>query len=747
MIKVDDLARWNRIALFGGTSAYALLLAVPAAAQTATAQTATAQTATAQSDVASTAAQQGNDGALEEIVVTAQRFNENLQKVPIAVSAITADTLESRGIRSTDDLNIIVPSLNTQRISGVGAIFIRGVGSNSRAPGLEPPVAFYVDGVYLPGALSSSSSFNSIERVEVLKGPQGTLFGRNSMGGLVNVITADPSETLQGHIKGGYGSYDTVEGDLYISGPITGNLAADFSAYGYHQGEGWGRNLTLGGDANYRKEYQFRSKWQWKPGADTVITLAGDYAWNSTDLGATAMTLPNLPPPPASLALARFRGSIYDTIANLRNTGILKNYGGYFRVSHDLGGIRLVNTSAYRMVTRKDQLDNDATPYTASHAFFTDNTESFSNELQILGAPDSSVQWQAGLFYFHSRAGYQPQTIFAPAFGAALFRRNDSEQVNNSYSGYAQATFPLFSDATKLTLGGRYTTDRKKFTGTVSSAAGLIANVNDRKNESRFTYRAALSHQFTPTILGYASISSGFRSGYWNASNPLQPPVDPEELTSYEVGVKSELFDRRVRINLSGFYYDYKNLQLIQTRVEGALTANAAQATVYGIELEGQAKVTRHFSLTYGLSLIKSKYDSYPNATSFVTSPTTGVGVGRPVDNSGNDLQRTPKATGNIGFDWKIPTEKSGEFGLSGNYAYNDGFFFEPDNQYREPAYSLVNMELRWTAPEEHFTVRAWVKNLLDKQYYTLIRTASGLPPYGSPGSPRTYGATVQFDF
>lgn len=744
MIELGRIARRNRAAvLIGGASALTLAIAMPASAQTEAAP----MPAAGPVSPPPASSEESNDASLQAIVVTAQRFSEDLQKVPIAVSAINADTLESKGIRSTDDLNLLVPSLNTQRISGVGAIFLRGVGSNSRAPGLEPPIAFYVDGVYLPGALSSSSTFNAIDRVEVLKGPQGTLFGRNSMGGLVNIITSDPSDTLTGHIKGGYGNYDTLEGDLYVSGPITNNLAADFSAYGYDQGEGWGRNLVLGGDANYRKEYQFRSKWQWKPGADTVITLAADYAWNSTDLGATAMTLPDLPPPPPSLALAFFRGSIYDTISDLRNTGVIENYGGYFRISHDLGGVRLVNTSAYRMVTREDQLDNDATPYLASHAFFTDNTESFSNELQVLGSPDNPLQWQAGLFYFHSASGYQPQTIFAPAFGAALFRRNDSEQVNNSYSAYAQATFPLFSDATKVTLGGRYTTDRKKFTGVVSSAAGLIANVDDRQNESKFTYRVAISHEFTPTVLGYASVSSGFKSGYWNASNPTQPPVNPEELTSYEVGLKSELFDRRVRLNLSAFYYDYTNLQLIQTRVEGALTANAAEATVYGMELEGQANITRNFSVTYGLSLIKSKYDSYPNATSFVVSPTDGIGIAVPVDNTGNDLQRTPKATANIGFDWTIPTDNSGEFGVSGNYAYNDGFFFEPDNQYRAPAYSLVNMELRWTEPSERFIVRAWAKNLLDKEYYTLIRTASRLPPYGSPGAPRTYGATVQFNF
>jgi len=732
--------RRHRVALLLGASFIAVsAMAIPASAQTAPAPPAEYQPAAAP--------QVADDGiALQDIVVTAQRFNENLQKVPIAVSAITAESLEARGIRTTEDLNIAVPSVNVQRTSGVGAIFIRGVGSNSRAPMQEPPVAFYVDSVYYPGALSSSSSFANIERLEVLKGPQGTLFGRNSMGGLVNIITTDPSDVLTGQIKAGYGNYDTAEGNLYLSGPITSNLAADFSAYGYHQGEGWGRNLTLGGDVNYRKEYQFRSKWQWKPGDATVITLSGDYAWNSSDIGATAMTLPNLAPPPASQALTVFRGTIYDTTSNLRNTGVLKNYGGYFRVSHELGSIRIVNTSAYRMVQRVDVLDNDESPYSISDAYFTDNTESFSNELQVLGSPDNRIQWQAGLFYFYSRSGYQPQVIFAPAFGASLFRRNFSEQKANSYSAYAQATFPIFSDATKITLGGRYTSDVKHFFGTIDSAAGRLATVHDAKTEGRFTYRAAISQQFAPTVLGYASISSGFKSGYWNGSNPAQAPVNPELLTDYEIGLKTELFDRRVRLNFSAFYYDYTDLQLTQTRITGSVNANAAAATVYGLEIEGQANVARDFSITYGASFIRGKYDSYPNATSFITSPTTGIGVSTQVDNSGNDLQRTPKMMANIGFDYRIPTS-SGEFGINGVYSYNDGFFFEPDNQYREPAYSIVNFELRWTDPNEKYTIRAWIKNAFDKQFYTLLRTASGTPPYAAPGAPQTFGVSAQINF
>ena len=231
--------------LAGGTSVLALMSAAPAWAQSTVDESAETQSAPAD-------APETESRRLTEVVVTAQRRDQSLQDVPISVSAISDEALAERGIRTTADLNVLVPSMNAQRISGANAVFLRAVGSNSRAPMLEPPVAFYVDGVYYAGALSSSSSFSNVERIEVLKGPQGTLFGRNSMGGLVNVITSDPTDELTGHVKVGYGNYDTFEGDAYISGPIATNLAADFSIYGYDQAEGWGENLTVGGDANFR---------------------------------------------------------------------------------------------------------------------------------------------------------------------------------------------------------------------------------------------------------------------------------------------------------------------------------------------------------------------------------------------------------------------------------------------------------------------------------------------------------------
>jgi iron complex outermembrane recepter protein len=694
------------------------------------------------------AAPAASDGALGEIVITAQRRSENLQTVPIAVTVLNADALESKGVQTTDDLNLLVPGLHVSRNTSTGVIFIRGIGTNSVNPGIEPPIAFYTDGVYAAGAYSDIASFSNLDHIEVLKGPQGTLFGRNSTGGLVNIITKDPSEEFSGHITGGYGNYDTTEGNLYLTGPIATGLAADISLYGIDQGDGWGRNFTTGRDVNYRDEAAARTKWQYKPSEDTTFTFAADYARTVSDWGNVGQPLPGLPTPPvATWPGAVFRGSIYDATGNVVAKDTITNYGGYFRIDHNLGAVRIVDTSAYRLTQRISLQDLDQTSVSTTAGLYgPDITQTFSQELQFLSPQSSYIQWIAGLYYFNANAGAKPLTIFGPALGAAQYERIYDSINTNSYSGFAQTTIPLFSPQTQLTLGVRYTEDLKSIFGTIDTASAHLGAVTGHDSWGDLTYRAALQRQLTPTVLAYVSTSTGFKSGTYNASNPLQPPVSPEKLTAYEAGLKTELADRRIRLNLSGFYYDYSDLQL--TQIEGTTTilSNAAKAKIYGGEVEGEADIVHNLAITYGVSLLHSEYTSFKNAVSYVTSPTTGLGVPTPTNETGNELQRTPNENFDLGFDYTLPTSV-GEFGLNGTYAYNGAFYFDPDNQYRQGGYGLVDGELRWQPDGGRYRVRAWVKNALDKQYYALIRTGSGIPPDGFPGAPRTFGVSFELKF
>jgi iron complex outermembrane receptor protein len=692
------------------------------------------------------AAPPSSNGGLEEIVVTAQRRSENVQTVPIAVTVLTADALESKRVETTDDLNLLVPGLNVSRATSTGVTYIRGVGTNTVNPGVEPPIAFYTDGVYAAGAYSDIASFSNLDHIEVLKGPQGTLFGRNSMGGLINIITKDPSEEFSGHITGGYGNYDTGEGNLYLTGPVAQGLAADISLYGIDQGDGWGTNLTTGRQVNYRDEAAARTKWQYKPSDNTTFTFAADYSRTVSDWGNIAQPLPGLPTPPASFP-AVFRGTIYDATSTIPSKDTIINYGAYFRINHDLGAVRIADTTAYRQTRVVTLIDDGESQVPTTAGFFDpDITQTFSQELQILSPESSDIQWIAGLYYFNSNAGNKPLTISGPGEGAKQYERIYESINTNSYSGFAQMTIPIFTPQTKLTLGIRYTEDLKSIVGSVDTALASLGSVAGDKSWGDLTYRAALQRQLTPNVLAYVSTSTGFKSGTYNASNPLQPPVNPETLTDYEAGLKTELADHRIRLNLSGFYYDYKNLQLSQSVGSEVILSNAARAEIYGGEIEGEADVVHNFSITYGVSLLHSEYTSFKNAVSFVTSPTTGLGVATTVNETGNELQRTPTQTYDLGFDYSLPTSV-GEFGLDGTYAYNGGLYFDPDNQYRQGGYGLVNGELRWRPNDRRYQVRAWIKNALNKQYYDLIRTGPGIPPDGYPGPPRTFGVSFELKF
>ncbi|MET0497946.1 MAG: TonB-dependent receptor [Steroidobacteraceae bacterium] len=686
-------------------------------------------------------------GGLEQVIVTAQRREQNLQEVPIAVTAVTGAMAEARGIRTTDDLNMAVPGLNVSRSISTGLLYLRGVGNNSTNPGQEANVGFYVDGVYYATVVSDVSSFASnVDHIEVLKGPQGTLFGRNTTGGLLQVVTKDPSQTFGGKVNVGYGNYETTSASAYLTGGVSENVAADLSVNYSDQGEGWGRDIYRNTDVNFRDDLNVRSKWVYQPSEDWKVTAAADYNHIKSDLGSTRQMLAGLPRTPAALGSIVFNGNIYDAQTNAPVEDDIEGGGLALRVEHDTGGVRLVNIAAARRMNRLTLLDLDSTPGERSRASYDEQeAKTFSEEFQVMSSADSNIQWIAGLYYFNANDGVHPLTIYNAALGAALYQQIDVSLRTESYSGFAQASLPL-SDKMSLTLGARYTVDDKEVDATVRTALALVSTVDTDKSWSEPTFRAALDYQLTDSVLAYVSVNTGFKSGLYNATTPTQPPVNPEKIISYETGIKSELFDRNLRLNFAGFYYDYTDLQL--TRFTGTSTQlqNAADAKVYGFEIESEASVGEGWTILAGASVLSSEYEKFQGAVSFTTNPVTGLGQQVILDVSGNDLQRTPAFTFNAAVDYRHPIA-AGEIGFNVGYYYNDGYFFEPDNQLEQPSYGLVNAEASWTAPNEHYKVKLWARNLLDEEYFNLMGTSNGGPPIGAPGAPRTYGMALSYDF
>src|ERR1044072_6896049 len=514
----------------------------------------TAGAAHAQSVEAGAAAPQSEVGGLQDIVVTAQKRSENMQDVPIAVSAVRGDALAALGVQDATQLKIAVPTLYSANSNGYYTSNIRGIGSFGYGVLVEAPVSLYIDGVYLASPLSSQCMLNNIESVEVLKGPQGTLFGRNATGGLVHIHTLTPGSNTVGRFSAEYGNYDILSAAAYLSGPITDQLSAGISANVKTQGDGFGRNVTRGGDTNrLNHAVNLRSKWVWRPGSDTTVTLTGDYAdtkGSQPDIVAAPGTLSGFVPGKVAPDLG------WGSESNLPYRQKTWSLGTSLRIEQDLGSVNLTSTTAYRKQRYNLVEDLDFGSVDVGNLFQIQNDKQFSQEIQLSSKGSSRLQWTGGLYYFNAKSHGDPLFIGFQNFAAA----GNSDYVyrvgQRAESGavFGQATYEVL-DNTRITLGGRYTKEKKtEPAGTldiIAPSAPVITIPNPERsvNFSKFTYRISVDHRFSDDVLAYASFNTGFKSGGFNANSPGAAPYRPEKLKAYEIGLKSELFDRRLRLN------------------------------------------------------------------------------------------------------------------------------------------------------------------------------------------------------
>jgi len=534
------------------------------------------------------------DGAsgLEEIVVTAQRRTEKLQDVPISVSALTATTLANAGVGTTEALLQVVPSLNVTRTASGSVPFIRGVGTQDTTIGNESGVATYVDGVYYMAQTGTIFSFNNVERVEVLKGPQGTLFGRNATGGLINVITRDPSatESIEGRV--GYGNYKTLQGSLYATGGGD-TLAADIAAYHVKQDEGFGRNLVSGDDINLRDETSVRSKVLWRPADSAKLTASADWSQIKTDFGLNRNAYPG-----ATLAGGVKLGntSPYDSPSNFRSyVPDYYHWGASLRFEQELDWAQLTITSAYRDFKFTWNYDQDATPARLADIIVNNKNTSLQNEVLLVGSVDR-LDWTAGLFALNATSKLDPLSVrsIGPSSNFDLY----SKQKLDSYAAFTQGTYAL-TDTTKVTAGVRYTQDERDLTGRNiagpgnAAGAGAVLRVNaNNATFSKVTWRASLDHKFTDDVLGYVSYSRGFKSGLFNQSSQAGDPIRPETIDAVEVGSKSEMLNGTLRLNAAAFYYEVKDLQVSRS-VQGRCVAARCKVHIVSARCQFQSGTRR----------------------------------------------------------------------------------------------------------------------------------------------------------
>jgi iron complex outermembrane receptor protein len=716
---------------------------------------------------ATTTAAPAGDASLVEIVVTAQRRSENLQNVPITVTAVSGDQLIASGVQNTQDLSAVVPGLTFPVSQGTALPHLRGVGNSAVEAGVENSVALYVDGVYYATAAGSVLSLNNVAEVEVLKGPQGTLFGRNSTGGLIQITTKDPTQDFHGDASVGYANYNTTSLEGYVTGGITSALAADLAIQLSHQGDGYGRNFATGEEAyQLDSNISARSKFLWTPTDATAVRLSLDYEKSHiysgfSEVPGTAASNVFYAQTPQLITLPP-----YDVNESLQPVQNMEGGGASLRVTQDLGFAQLIDITAYRQTSFFFTVDVDLGPQPYFGVLSNQSDEQESQEIQLQSESSGKWHWTTGLYYFHALDAATPLTTTfsgpaSPPVGPDEYLTQitvASEQITNSIAGYGQASYEIFPRTT-LTLGVRLTHEVKSLEGRETGQINDFFTVPFGSNSGSIsvtkpTYRASLDYKFTDDILGYVSYNQSFKSAGYNIQTITAPPYNTEELQAYEVGEKAQFFDSRVRLNASGFYYNYNNIQVVQFEGGSATVYNGASARIFGSDIDLEVAVTRGLTLNAGVEVLRDYFTSFPCAEHFagganVSSPacTDSTVPSLPYQQSaaGNKLPYTPTVSATIGLDYRLPLFNGvGDFSIDD--AFNSGYFPEPDNNLRQPAYSVLNGSIKWSAANDRYFVRLWGKNLANK-LYTLQLSSSAQQFSEAYAPPRTYGVTVGSNF
>lgn len=716
-------------------SGSALAAAVPSASWAQSTAT-TEEAAAAENEQSLAADDEADIPTVPEIVVTAQRRAERLVDVPISITAVNTRTLEVAGITTTAELGRVVPGL---RLDLSGAFFqptVRGVGSALAGVGLSSNVATYIDGVYRPSPFTTNFEFADIDSIQVLKGPQGTLFGRNATGGAILVKTADPTFSPRAHGKVSYGRYNEVHASAAASTGITDAVAVSLSGV-YARSDGFVTDINTGEDLADFERYGLLAKILFEPTDNLSFLLTGE-RYRARDDGVIAYTafdgrtfargVPGIAVPTERGRAATDEDIRYEVerdAVSLR--AVLETSGG-----------TITSTTAYSNDDVPHQLiDFDATALPGLSVDIPFNETTFTQELIFVSELGGNVDWTFGLFYFYDK-GVIPR--YDARIGGAPLNFFSVGVTTNAYAAFFDATWRL-TDRLSLTGGGRYSLeDQVGF----FEAFPPSAVVSAKEQFSGFTPRAVLRYELDPDASIYASYNGGFKAGGFAPTTFDLTPFRNEEIDAYEIGFKMarNIFD----LQTSAFYYDYTDLQIANYASGVGIIENAAQSEIYGADAQISARVTERLSLQAGVAYTHSEYVSFPDASFYpgTGTPTDPVRVEQ-TDASGQPLIRTPKWTGSISASYEQPIgDNTLRFGA--NYYLTSGFNFDPVGQFRQDGYGLLSGRIEFMPASERFSIAVYGNNLTDETYLTQVLPFSGaiLQTYGTP---LTYGVEVGFKF
>lgn len=410
---------------------------------------------------------------------------------------------------------------------------------------------------------------------------------------------------------------------------------------------------------------------------------------------------------------------------------------------HDMGWASVKSITAYSRQHFTWNYDVDATPLPVANAFIDPHDRNVSEEVQLFSPSGGRVEWIAGLYYLHSKSDFGNATVTGLAVGPGLYSNVRATQTTDSIAGFGQATVELLPKL-RLTLGGRYTSDERKLAGGIDTALGPGVPVDKEATFNKFTYRGALDYRLTDDILGYVSVSSGFKSGLFNTTQPYQDVIKPETLTAYEAGVKTEFWDKRAQVNASYFFYRYADLQTNRVEQFNLVTVNSGIAHLHGVDLDFNLVPIRHLSVQGGVSYLHAKFVDFPDALYFAPLPTGGYATSQG-DATGNSLVRAPEWTYLINGQYSIDSAV-GSWIAGVSFNHTSSFYWDIQNTYREPATDAMNATLTWIAPNSHLELSIWGKNLLNEQINTYVAPTQ-LGYIALPAAPVTFGGSIRVRF
>jgi iron complex outermembrane receptor protein len=672
----------------------------------------------------------GDDSTLEEVVVTARRRAENVQDVPISITQVSGAQLAASGIGDFRELDGVVPNMvQTGLESNVSpTISIRGIGSDARNIGFESGVSMYVDGVYTGRPVSWMGELVDVDSIEVLRGPQGTLFGKNTIAGAINITTTKPSDKFRASGELELGDYSLVRATASLSGPISDKVFVGVSGFKTER-DGYQKNLFDGRDLWDKNDYGGRIQLRFAPSDNLDILLEAD--------GLHEKLAPNVNTVISGLGSTAANGP---RVVNINEPVFSERtiWGVNLNINYTLpNGGTLTSITAQRYNDVEFLSDDDGSPVPILFSDFLDEESQFTQEVRYASPSEGRFRYVVGAYYLRQTVDTD-RLSRAPAGGLAPFDIDITMQAKvqaTDYAVFGQADYDL-TDALTLTAGLRYTKIEKDVVVDLVGSVpfGIISLTNHREDQEADAVSPTLSllYKVNENLNAYATVSRGFKGGGFNADFVSNPNLafDPEYVTNYEGGLKFEGFGRRLRANVAVYHMDYEDLQVsIFSPLGGFIIDNAATATINGVEFDMEAKPFPGLTLNAGVGYNDASFDKYDS-------------------NSGNQLAFSPKWTSSFGAQYRFNLGGAGSLTARGEYSYRSSYFSEvsndPDRQIK--GYGLVNARLTWASPDDRFQVQVWGENLSDKLYIN----DRGAPLGGLLGSqsvvygkPRTWGVRL----